>query len=289
MNIQEEIGQTHGIQHLVRLLKLDNEKLVLSAIRTLSQLAVGPGYVPNRKNQETILKCDGITLLVALIMHAKSEIIQAEAGQALAYVALTNSQCSTVIETTLDFSYDHLINMMKTSLNPNVHLIASNTLATFAYNNQRVLLNLSKSCSLSFDYFNNFLTSKDDYSRCLAAFQVVVLASLISERKPSTTSAIGCGIIIDVLKTSKSDDSRALAADCMARLAHLKSASTIYKHTGVPQALIAVDCIDLLCDLFSSVNDITIGNAAVALGYLSFVPEGQRKLLHRYVLLKFDG
>lgn len=53
--------------------------------------------------------------------------------------------------------------------------------------------------------------------------------------------------------------------------------------SGVPQALISVNAIDYLCDLFSSSNDTTIGIASVALGYLSHVPEGQRKLLHRYV------
>ena len=50
----------------------------------------------------------------------------------------------------------------------------------------------------------------------------------------------------------------------------------------MPQALIAANTIDYLCDLFSSSNDTTIGIASVALGYLSYVPEAQRKLLHRY-------
>ncbi len=53
--------------------------------------------------------------------------------------------------------------------------------------------------------------------------------------------------------------------------------------SGVPQALISANAIDYLCDLFSSSNDTTIGIASVALGYLSYVPEGQRKLLHRYL------
>jgi hypothetical protein len=52
--------------------------------------------------------------------------------------------------------------------------------------------------------------------------------------------------------------------------------------SGVPQALIAVNAIDYLCNLFSSSNDTTIGNASVALGFLSYIPEGQRKLLNRY-------
>jgi len=51
---------------------------------------------------------------------------------------------------------------------------------------------------------------------------------------------------------------------------------------GVPQSLIAVDAIDYLCNLFSSPNDVTIGNASVALGFLSYIPEGRRKLLNRY-------
>jgi hypothetical protein len=52
--------------------------------------------------------------------------------------------------------------------------------------------------------------------------------------------------------------------------------------SGVSQALIAVNGIDYLCNLFSSSNDTTIGNAAIALGFLSHIPEGHRKLLNRY-------
>ncbi|CAF1268150.1 unnamed protein product [Adineta ricciae] len=54
------------------------------------------------------------------------------------------------------------------------------------------------------------------------------------------------------------------------------------KHlSGVPHALIAANAIDCLCDLFSSKNDTTIGVASIALGYLSYIHEGERKLLHR--------
>ena len=54
-----------------------------------------------------------------------------------------------------------------------------------------------------------------------------------------------------------------------------------YQFSGVPQALISVNAIDFLCDLYSSSNDTTIGIASVALGYLSNVPEAQRMLLKR--------
>ena len=89
MNIQEEINRAQGISYLIRLLRSDSEALVLSVLKTLQLLACAPGFVSSRRNQETIVKNDGVTLIVALMMHAKSEIIQVEAAQALACIALS--------------------------------------------------------------------------------------------------------------------------------------------------------------------------------------------------------
>jgi hypothetical protein len=89
MNIQEEIDQVQGIPYLIRLLKTNDEILVLSVLKTVQLITCAPGFVANRTNQEVILKNDGITLIVALMMHAKSELIQVEAAQALACISLS--------------------------------------------------------------------------------------------------------------------------------------------------------------------------------------------------------
>ena len=89
MNIQEEIDQAQGIPYLIRLLKTTDEMLVLSVLKTLQLITCAPGFVANRTNQEVILKNDGIILIVALMMHAKSELIQVEAAQALACISLS--------------------------------------------------------------------------------------------------------------------------------------------------------------------------------------------------------
>lgn len=52
---------------------------------------------------------------------------------------------------------------------------------------------------------------------------MVVLASLIRERTQAVNTAIGCGILIDVLRNSQTDAGKSSAAECLARLAHLKS------------------------------------------------------------------
>lgn len=88
MNIQEEISQAQGIPYLIRLLKLNDEGLVLTVLRTLQLVCCAPGYVANRTNQEIIHNNDGIKMLVALAMHARSEVVQVEAAQCLACIAL---------------------------------------------------------------------------------------------------------------------------------------------------------------------------------------------------------
>ena len=52
---------------------------------------------------------------------------------------------------------------------------------------------------------------------------MVVLSSLIHERNHSINTAIGCGILIDILRTSQIDDAKSAAAEYVARLAHMKS------------------------------------------------------------------
>lgn len=87
---------------------------------------------------------------------------------------LANPQCSTIIETTFDFSYAHLFNLMQSN-NPTVQLKASNALASFVYNNPRVQLFLAKQYPLPFAYFQKFLQNPNEQIRCAAAFQVCSL------------------------------------------------------------------------------------------------------------------
>lgn len=52
---------------------------------------------------------------------------------------------------------------------------------------------------------------------------------------------------------------------------------------GVPAAFIAIDTVSQLCDLLRHHADQVRGCAAIALGYLSYNPEAQRRLLNRSV------
>ena len=98
MNVHEEINRAQAIPHLIRLLKSDSEKLVLSVLRTLQLLACPPGFVSHRNNQETIVQNEGVIYIVALMMRAFSELIQVEAAQTLACIALGVCVCDSVVD-----------------------------------------------------------------------------------------------------------------------------------------------------------------------------------------------
>ena len=85
---QTEIATSNGVHPLVRLLKSDQERIVLSVIRTLRFLCIGVGYVPHPDNQGTISQSRGIRFLITMMAHSQNELIQVEAAHSLAAVAL---------------------------------------------------------------------------------------------------------------------------------------------------------------------------------------------------------
>ena len=88
LNKQTAIANANGVHPLVRLLKSENERIVLSVIRTLRYLCVGVGYVPHAQNQSTLAQSRGIKFLVAMMVHSSNEMVQVEAAYTLGCVVL---------------------------------------------------------------------------------------------------------------------------------------------------------------------------------------------------------
>lgn len=87
-NEKDAIARTSGVHPLVRLLKSEEEYLVLSAVRSLRHLCLGVGYLPHTHNQNTVSQARGVKLLVALMTLSSDDMIQVEAALTLASVAL---------------------------------------------------------------------------------------------------------------------------------------------------------------------------------------------------------
>ncbi len=51
---------------------------------------------------------------------------------------------------------------------------------------------------------------------------------------------------------------------------------------GVPSAFVAIEAVNLLCNLMLTPGEQVRGSAAIALGYLSYNHTARRQLLNRY-------
>jgi len=253
-------------------MKSQHEYIVRSVIKTIRYLCVGVGCVPHERNQNTISQSRGIKFLVALMVHSANEEVQVEAALTLGYVSLGNKAIFDEIFSSADFSYVRILKMLY-SRSAIVRLTAGSALAAFAFNNLHQQKEIAEQGGVRFDCFVPFLQSDDEFYRCNAAYQVVILARIIPNEEQAKSSAAGIKLLVDLLQDSSSEEVQALAADCVASLSHTRA--------GVPAAIVAIKAIDHLCNLLLSKAEQVRGNAAIALGYLSHDHKGERRILHR--------
>ncbi|XP_069072092.1 ankyrin and armadillo repeat-containing protein-like [Pleurodeles waltl] len=271
-DIRDTVASTNSMQYLTRLLQSHSENVVLSTIRALRHMCLSVGYIPHRKNQKAIANSKGLTFLIALMVKSHSELIQVEAANTLAAMILGNAANMELLYNSAGFSHMQLLRLLHSS-SEEVRLLAGAALATFAFNSFCQQRRIVDAGGVRWHHFQTFLQSEQEIHRVQAAFQSTVLARIIPDNESASTSALGIKILVDTLQHSTSNITLALAADCVARLAHIQS--------GVPDALVAVEVVPVLCQLLSSTSDEVQGCAAIALRYLSFNPQGERQLLKR--------
>ncbi|KAJ1082194.1 hypothetical protein NDU88_002362 [Pleurodeles waltl] len=271
-DIRDTVASTNSMQYLTRLLQSHSENVVLSTIRALRHMCLSVGYIPHRKNQKAIANSKGLTFLIALMVKSHSELIQVEAANTLAAMILGNAANMELLYNSAGFSHMQLLRLLHSS-SEGVRLLAGAALATFAFNSFCQQRRIVDAGGVRWHHFQTFLQSEQEIHRVQAAFQSTVLARIIPDNESASTSALGIKILVDTLQHSTSNITLALAADCVARLAHIQS--------GVPDALVAVEVVPVLCQLLSSTSEEVQGCAAIALRYLSFNPQGERQLLKR--------
>ncbi|KAK6982765.1 ankyrin and armadillo repeat-containing protein [Biomphalaria glabrata] len=272
INKQSEIGKANGIPSVVRLLKSPHEFIVLSSVRTVRNLCVSVANVPHHNNQNSVLQSQGIRFLLALLVHSANEVIQVEAAYTLGCVSMGNKQILKEISKHSDFSFVRILRLLYSN-QPIVRLLAGSALSSFAYNNFTQQKEIAQQGGVRFSCFIPFLQSDDEFYRCHAAYQTVVLARIIPDEEQAKSSAVGIKLLVDLLQDSEVPAIQSLTADFVASLCHSRA--------GIPAAIIAINGVDYLCNLLHSNTQEVKGTAAIALGYLSHDPVGQRKILHR--------
>ncbi|XP_040185296.1 ankyrin and armadillo repeat-containing protein-like [Rana temporaria] len=271
-DVRNAVMSADGARHLVRLLRSQEEEVVLSAIRALQHICLGVGFVPHVKNQCAVASSSGLKFLIALMRHCDSERVRVEASLAIAASVLGNPENLELISKSSGFSYSHILRLLH-SPNDEVRLTAGAAIATFAFNSPSQQKEIVQSGGVTWDDFSPFLETDDENLGASTAFQLVVLAPIIPDKDPSYTCAVGIQTLIGLLEKSQSNKTQALTADCVARLSHCRA--------GLAAAMVSIDVVSFLCRLLSSPSGQVKGSAAIALSFLSLHPLAERQLLRR--------
>ncbi|OCT84560.1 hypothetical protein XELAEV_18022713mg [Xenopus laevis] len=271
-DVRNAVASASGAHHLVRLLTSNMEDVLLSAVQTVRHICLGVGFISHHKNQTAVAGCRGLHYLVALLIYSQSECIRVEAALTIAAIVLGHSENLGLLCRDSDFSYEYVLRLWH-SHREDVGLLAGSALATFAFNCPSQQKAIVQCGGVRWYQFKSFLKSSKETFRTHAAFQLVILAPIILDKKPSYTCAVGIQTLVSLLEDSTSDETLALAADCVARLSHSRA--------GLPAAMVSIEVVSMLCQLLSSVSEQVQGSAAIALNYLSFNHVAQRQLLKR--------
>ncbi|KAM5138774.1 uncharacterized protein ACMZJ9_017284 [Mantella aurantiaca] len=271
-DVRNAVRSADGARHLVRLLRSQEEGVVLSAIRALRHICLGVGFVPHVRNQRAVTASRGLKFLIALMRHCDSERVQVEAALTISASVLRNPENLELISKSSGFSYGPILRLLR-SPSDEIRLTAGSAIAAFAFNGPNQQKEIVQSGGVTWADFTPFLESHDEEWRACAAFQLVVLAPVIPDRDPSFSCAVGIQTLIGLLERSQSEKTQALAADFVAGLSHCRP--------GLAAAMVSIDVVLFLCRLLSSPSDPVRGSAAIALSHLTLIPPAERQLLRR--------
>ena len=265
---QRKIMEVGGVKPLVETLTLPtSQRVYLSVINTLSKLIVRPALRPNKLLQKEVAASRGITVLASLVTSQQStELVCVSAACTLAMLVLENSDNMKFLLTDTDFFLLQIFDFFS-SADPTVQIQAGQCLATLAFNNPTQLANLKQHGSIDFNFYLPFLASADEYFKCCAGFQLVVLSKMLTGIRNAEAAVKGIRVLVDLLP-SEVEATQVLSASFIACLAH--------SSPGIPDTIVMAGALDYLISNLMSGSGPVIENCCVALGYFTIHPMAAR-------------
>ncbi|CAM9559290.1 unnamed protein product [Lampetra planeri] len=271
------------VQALLRLLQTRSHPVLLATLPALRAICLEVGYVPSPVHQLQVLNSPCVDFLLELVGPAtapappgplRTPEVQVEAIWTLASVWLGNPARPAASACVAEL-VERLLRLLRSApADEAVRVGAGAALAALAFRSPGTLRQIQRAGGLRSRHLLPALDSRHERNRVGAAFQVVVLARAVVDGKAASLRARGMGVLVDSLCRSRGDkETVELAADCIARLART--------HEGVPEALVAVDVVQLLWPLLDGPSGRVRRSAALALGHLSFTHPAVRMILRR--------
>ena len=267
---QAKIAGMGGVRLLVEALAPPtSQRVCLAVMNTIASLATKPALAPNPALQEAIAVSRGLTRLATMATVGPSDdMVQVEATCTLAKLVLGNPANEAYLKANTKFSFKQVLRFFE-SPDPMVRLMAGHCLAVITFNNPAQLSHMKALGLLDINIFNFFLHSDDEFFQAHAAFQVVVLAKLLSGVRDVDIQVRGIRLLVK-LCSSHLERTKVLTAELLGALAHSKC--------GIPDTLVMAGAIDPIVINMQSSSKPVVEGACVALGYLTFNPTASRVL-----------
>ncbi|XP_022535803.2 ankyrin and armadillo repeat-containing protein [Astyanax mexicanus] len=267
---QKILCRENGVPPLVRLLRgsRSTERTLLSAICALRTLCIGVAHTNNAKSQAVIYEENAVAVLLELLQNHESLQVKVQVAQTLACILMGNQKLQKVFWEKEDFSYDTVVELLQ-SEDPEIRLEAGHALALFACNNPTQQTAIWKRGGVPVRTYEHFLDSDDETERAKAAFQVIVLANVITGSDKVTLTARGITALVALLQSEK-PNTVVITAQFLATLAHTRTVS---------DALVTMRVVEhLTAQLYSKEEEVRTA-CANALGYLTFNRHAHRILM----------
>ncbi|XP_078083839.1 ankyrin and armadillo repeat-containing protein [Mustelus asterias] len=274
---QDKICAENGISPLVRLLRSTRISLrtLLSAITALGTMCVGVAHVNNPISQHKITEEGGMDVLLNLLFSTHSSQVEVEVLHSLACIVLGNIELQKVLMKKKGFTYKLVLNHLKSAdkvgcSKLDICLRAASALALFAFNNPKQEQLIRECGGINMSVFQNLLQSTKEVNKANAAFQMIMLAKVITNMDEVTLSATGIITLVNLLKSEKSSTVIVVGQ-------HLSSLTQT--RAGISDAIITMGAVEHLCPHLYAEREQVRDSCATALGYLSFNPTGHRHLM----------
>ncbi|XP_055872246.1 ankyrin and armadillo repeat-containing protein-like [Biomphalaria glabrata] len=267
---QNKLAAAGAFSQLVRLLRSPKTsiRVLLKVIKVLGILCTGVAYQNNKVTQGKIADEGGLPVLVNLLAKPPNDEIQVEVAFTLGTVILSNHENQEKLAEEATFKFDTLLTMLR-SKDEEICLRAGMALTIFAFNNTPQQMNIKQAGGISYDVFDKFIQSNDEFYQCYASFQIVVLARVITDKDQVSLTAQGIMMLVSKLSSAE-ENVVVLSCSLLAALSHTRA--------GLTDAMITCGALDLLVHKLDSPNDLVRNGAAVALGYLTFNKTAYRLL-----------
>ena len=265
---QIQILRVGGVKPLLDVLSYPaSQKVCLSVIHTLAALCMKPALVPNVDMQRRVGSARGVTILAAIVSSKQApDIVSVEAACALAKLVLNNSDNDAILARHKEFNYLTVYKFL-TSPDSSVRLLSGYCLSVMAFNNPGKLEKLKAIGTLHVSNFLPFLESSEEFHQVHAAFQVVVLAKLLSGIRSVDIAVKGLRRLVDLLN-SEVESIKVQSAEFVASLAH--------SGDGIPNTLVMAGVLENLMTNLTTGTGPVIESCSVALGYFTFNPLASR-------------